>query len=50
MAPPKNDTRNKLIMTENNGRVMASTMVGEDLIKKVNKGVNTELIKENVVI
>jgi hypothetical protein len=43
------DRRNKLMNTDANEKTMASTMVGDDLIKKISRGVNTELIKENVV-
>lgn len=43
------DKRNKLMNTDANEKTMASTMVGDDLIKKISRGVNTELIKENVV-
>ncbi len=35
--------------TDYNGKTVASTMVGDDLVKKINKGVNTMLVKENVV-
>ena len=45
----KIDQRNKLINTDNNGKTAASTMVGDDLIKKINMGVNTELVKGDVV-
>jgi hypothetical protein len=45
----KIDQRNKLMNTDNNGKMVASTMVGDDLIKKINIGVNTELVKGDVV-
>jgi hypothetical protein len=45
----KVDTRSKQMNTDYNGKTVASTMVGDDLVKKINKGVNTMLVKENVV-
>ena len=46
--PP--EFRTKSVWTENMlNKSVASTMVGDDLVKTHSKGVNTELIKENVV-
>ena len=50
---PKKDApeiRTKQVNTEHMmHKSVASTMTGNDLTKKINKGTNTDLVKENVV-